>query len=61
MVAVTEGGYDLHALAASLNAVAESLNGSAAPPEWPVSGLASTRGRATADAVRPMLAPFWDL
>ena len=41
---VTEGGYDLHALAASLDVVTETLNGSPQPARWPRSGVASDRG-----------------
>jgi acetoin utilization deacetylase AcuC-like enzyme len=61
MVAVVEGGYDLHALAASIDAVVETLNAPAGtqPAEWPTSSIASTRGRASVDAVRPALTPFW--
>jgi acetoin utilization deacetylase AcuC-like enzyme len=56
---VTEGGYDLQALAASLDAVAGTLSGSAQPARWPRSGVASDRGRAAADAATRALAPFW--
>jgi acetoin utilization deacetylase AcuC-like enzyme len=45
IVLVTEGGYDLQALAASLDAVAAVLAGPVAAPEWPASGIASSRGR----------------
>jgi acetoin utilization deacetylase AcuC-like enzyme len=63
MALVVEGGYDLHALAASLDAVIETLSApaSAQPAQWPTSGVASTRGQASVDAVRPNLAPFWTL
>jgi acetoin utilization deacetylase AcuC-like enzyme len=56
---VTEGGYDLHALAASLDAVAEVLNGPVSAAEWPASGIDSDRGRSAADAATRALAPFW--
>jgi acetoin utilization deacetylase AcuC-like enzyme len=59
MAVVTEGGYDLQALAASLDAVTETLNGSPQAARWPRSGVASDRGRAAADAATRALAPFW--
>ena len=63
LVSVTEGGYDLHALAASLDAVidAHARPAPAWPIAWPSSGIASTRGAAAVTAVRPALAPFWTL
>jgi acetoin utilization deacetylase AcuC-like enzyme len=59
IVLMTEGGYDLRALTESLQAVIESLGGASAAPAWPVSGVASDRGRATVSAARRVLAPFW--
>jgi acetoin utilization deacetylase AcuC-like enzyme len=59
IVCVTEGGYDLHALAASIDAVIETLNQPAAEPRWPVNTIASTRGRASADAAKRALRPSW--
>src|SRR5712692_3053858 len=59
IVAAVEGGYDLHAFAASLDAVIEALSGPPAEANWPVSGIASTRGRESVDVVRRALAPFW--
>jgi hypothetical protein len=61
VMAVTEGGYDLHALAESLDAVASTLNGPLGPAPWPKSGVASTRGRASADLARRALQSFWKL
>jgi acetoin utilization deacetylase AcuC-like enzyme len=61
LVAVTEGGYDLQALAASLDIVIESMNGPVAAPRWPSSGVESTRGRECVAAVRPALAAHWTL
>ena len=61
LVAVTEGGYDLQAFAASLDAVIEAMNGPAAAPRWPSSGMESRRGRACVAAVRPALAAHWTL
>jgi acetoin utilization deacetylase AcuC-like enzyme len=59
IVAVTEGGYDLHALTASIEAVMEALNQPAAEPRWPVNTIASTRGRVSADAAKRALRPSW--
>jgi acetoin utilization deacetylase AcuC-like enzyme len=61
MMLVTEGGYDLQALAASLNAVIETLHASARtlPVQWPSSGVASSRGDASVAAARATLHPFW--
>ena len=57
MVAVVEGGYDLSALAGSLDAAIEALNGAAAP--WPESGIASSRGQDGVEAARAALAGQW--
>jgi acetoin utilization deacetylase AcuC-like enzyme len=59
MVLVTEGGYDLHSLAASLDGVVETLAGPLGPATWPESGVASSRGRASASATKRALQPFW--
>src|SRR5262245_27884672 len=59
MALVTGGGYDLQALAASLDAVAETLNGLPQPARWPRSGVASDRGRAAAEAATHALSPYW--
>jgi acetoin utilization deacetylase AcuC-like enzyme len=63
IVAVTEGGYDLHALAASLDTSLESLAAPAAasPAAWPASGVVSDRGRIAVDTVRQVLTPFWTI
>jgi len=61
IVAVTEGGYDLHALGSSLDAVIAAHGGEAAPAQWPSSGIAPSRGEAAVARVRPVLAPFWTL
>jgi acetoin utilization deacetylase AcuC-like enzyme len=58
IVLVTEGGYDLKALAASLDAVVGSLASSPAPPIWPTSGIASERGRLAVAAARRTPRPF---
>jgi acetoin utilization deacetylase AcuC-like enzyme len=61
IVAAVEGGYDLNALAASLDGVIETLHAPAATAaaRWPASGVPPTRAHATLTAVRPRLAPFW--
>jgi acetoin utilization deacetylase AcuC-like enzyme len=61
IVAVTEGGYDLQALAASLDAALTALDGPPPAPHWPSSGIASSRGRVGADAAVRALRPFWQL
>ncbi len=61
MALVTEGGYDLRALAASLEASIAALAGSAEAAVWPSSGLGADRGRAAVAAARGALAPFWTL
>ena len=55
---VTEGGYDLKALDASLEAVVQTLSGPAAAPVW-TAGDPSNRGRAAADAAVQALARYW--
>jgi acetoin utilization deacetylase AcuC-like enzyme len=61
IVAVTEGGYDLQAFAASLDAAIDALASPLAEPVWPSSGIDSTRGSAAVDACRDSLAAFWHL
>jgi acetoin utilization deacetylase AcuC-like enzyme len=63
IAAVTEGGYDLRALADCLRAVIGALSGDAgAGPEWPPPGsVAPSRGRTTLAAARKALSPFWRL
>jgi acetoin utilization deacetylase AcuC-like enzyme len=63
IVAVTEGGYDLPALADSLRAVVGAL---AADPSdaapWPAhDAFPPVRGRAAVAAARAALGPFWRL
>lgn len=55
---VTEGGYDLQALDASLEAVVQALASPAIDARWPSSAIASGRGRRAADAAKRALAPF---
>jgi acetoin utilization deacetylase AcuC-like enzyme len=61
IVSVTEGGYDLKALAASLDAVIDAHESAAPAATWPSSGVPSTRGAAALTELRPLLAPFWTL
>ena len=61
MALVTEGGYDLRALAASLDDVVEVLASPISEPQWPKSDVAPDRGRACADTAKQALAPFWAL
>lgn len=58
---VTEGGYDLQALATSLNAVIHSLSGPAEAAKWPAADGAAPRGRTAADAAKRTLAAYWKL
>ncbi len=58
---VTEGGYDLTALDASLQAVVEALQRPSAAPHWPAATTPSTRGRASADAAVRALRKYWTL
>ena len=58
---VTEGGYDLQALAASLDAVVEILASPVSEPQWPKTDVAPDRGRASARLAKSALAPFWRL
>ena len=61
MALVTEGGYDLRALAASLDDLVEGLASPISEPQWPKSDVAPDRGRACADTAKQALAPFWAL
>jgi acetoin utilization deacetylase AcuC-like enzyme len=63
LVAVTEGGYDLHALAESLGLLTGVLGSEqGAPSEWPKPGVVNpTRGRTAVAAARAALSPFWRL
>src|SRR4029077_12805033 len=56
---VTEGGYDLKALEASIDAVVQTLDGPAAAPAWPSAAAPSGRGRVTADAAVGALRQYW--
>ena len=59
---VTEGGYDLSALAGSLDAVVQTLAGPSTAAVWPgPDPTPSTRGRDAAGSAKRALAPFWKL
>jgi len=60
IVAVTDGGYDLRALADSLRAVVQVFESDeGARPQWPESAVASSRGRQSAMQARAALTTFW--
>ena len=61
LVAVTEGGYDLAALAGSLRATIGALDGSTALADLPPAAGDTRRADATLAAVRPHLAKFWTI
>ncbi|MBI4887463.1 MAG: histone deacetylase [Acidobacteria bacterium] len=61
LVAITEGGYDLAALAGSLRIVAGVLDGSIACAALPVPQGPSPRGDASVAAARAHLASFWTI
>jgi len=61
MVLLTEGGYDLRALGASLDGVVGALAAPIAAAAWPASGIQSSRGRRSVDASTRALKPFWKL
>jgi acetoin utilization deacetylase AcuC-like enzyme len=63
MMAITEGGYDLHALAECLQLQTGAL-GPEKPPatEWPKAGtVRPTRGRSAVAAAKSALSSFWRL
>jgi acetoin utilization deacetylase AcuC-like enzyme len=61
LVAVSEGGYDLAALAGSLRAAINALDGSTRLADLPPPGGDTRRADATLNAVRPHLAKFWTI
>jgi len=61
LVLITEGGYDLRALEASLQAVIRSLIETPAASAWPGTSGRSDRGRNAVEAAKIALAPFWRL
>ena len=58
---IVEGGYDLRALAESMNTVIDVLAGASAPAQWPQTSARSTRGRTAVDAARHALGSYWKL
>ena len=61
IVLVTEGGYDLQALAASLDAVVETLRGTGTSPDWSRSGIPDARGETAVTALKTHLGDIWSL
>jgi len=61
LVAITEGGYDLKALAACLRTTTRVLSGGAALDDFPQPAGPTPRADATLAAVRPHLAKFWTI
>ena len=61
LASVTEGGYDLQALAASLDAIIDAHSAPMSPIVWPSSGITSTRGSTAVTAVRREQAAFWTI
>ncbi len=58
---VTEGGYDLKALDASLEALVQTLAAPLTVPAWPASAADVRRGRASAEATTRALKGHWTL
>ena len=61
IAAIVEGGYDLRALAESMRAAIDALDGSSGPARWPQASTPSARGRASVSAARKTLASYWKL
>jgi acetoin utilization deacetylase AcuC-like enzyme len=61
VVALTEGGYDLPALAASLGVAMQVLEGEASLDDFPVPQGATPRGDACLQAVLPQITSFWQV
>lgn len=61
VVALTEGGYDLHALAASLDVAIHVLAGESALDDFPAPKGAASRGDACLKAVTPHIHQYWQL
>lgn len=60
LVVVTEGGYDLRALGECLRAVVDVMAAETTPPTvWPMTPVASSRGRDAAQAVKAALTRHW--
>ena len=61
VVALTEGGYDLHALAASLDVAIHVLAGESGLDDFPAPQGTTPRGDACLKAVTPEVNRFWQL
>jgi acetoin utilization deacetylase AcuC-like enzyme len=61
VVAITEGGYDLQALATSLDAAIGVLAGEIALEDFPAPEGAAPRGGACIEAVTPHLREYWQI
>lgn len=61
VVALTEGGYDLQALAASLSTAIGVLAGESSLDDFPAPTDATRRGEETLAAVRPHLSAHWQI
>jgi len=61
VVAVTEGGYDLQAVAASLQATIDAFEGRTTLTNTPAPQGTTARADACLSAVRPHLAKYWQL
>ncbi|HWF85321.1 MAG TPA: histone deacetylase [Vicinamibacterales bacterium] len=61
IVVVTEGGYDLQALGASLDAVAQTLVAPRSAPLWPGADAQPSRGLAAVAQARAALSRFWSV
>lgn len=62
LVVVTEGGYDLRALAECLREVVGVLAAEQAPAAaWPTGGPSSSRGRAAVAQARAALGTYWSI
>jgi len=61
VVALTEGGYDLKALAACLRAAAHVLSGEAELSDFPAPSGPTPRADATIAAIRPYVEKYWKI
>jgi acetoin utilization deacetylase AcuC-like enzyme len=61
VVALTEGGYDLQALADSLETALRALDGETSLPDFPKPAGATPRAEACLHVVTPEVRPFWQI
>jgi acetoin utilization deacetylase AcuC-like enzyme len=61
VVALTEGGYDLKALAGCLRAAARALSGEATVSDFPAPRGPAPRADATIAAIRPYVGKYWTI